>query len=213
MQIHQYVVGPLQTNCYFLITSKNQTVIIDPGADGDFLSNEILRLKLTPTLIYFTHGHFDHVSGGLPLFLNFKPKTFLHPKDIPLYNHAQISAKYFAQVDSDPTIPPRYLTSNLQKCQDYLTRTLQTVVKLLEVPGHSPGLTALYLPQKHLLFSGDLIFTQGVIGRTDFPYSRPSDMKKSLQKISKLPPQTKVYPGHEATFILADFLKTTSSLQ
>jgi len=45
------------------------------------------------------------------------------------------------------------------------------------------------------MFSGDFIFERS-IGRTDFPYSSPEDMKKSLKKIKNLPDNLIVCPGH-----------------
>ena len=45
------------------------------------------------------------------------------------------------------------------------------------------------------LFSGDFIF-QGSIGRVDFPYSNPQDMKDSLKKVLLWKDDFTVYPGH-----------------
>jgi glyoxylase-like metal-dependent hydrolase (beta-lactamase superfamily II) len=45
------------------------------------------------------------------------------------------------------------------------------------------------------MFSGDFIFERS-IGRCDFPYSSPQDMKKSLQKFKTLNFDKIVYPGH-----------------
>ena len=48
------------------------------------------------------------------------------------------------------------------------------------------------------MFSGDFIFERS-IGRTDFPYSNPEDMKKSLEKFKKIDYDKTVYPGHGGT--------------
>eukprot|EP00995_Heteronema_vittatum_P012066 NODE_7881_length_381_cov_160.168675_g6173_i0.p3 GENE.NODE_7881_length_381_cov_160.168675_g6173_i0~~NODE_7881_length_381_cov_160.168675_g6173_i0.p3 ORF type:complete len:71 (-),score=10.28 NODE_7881_length_381_cov_160.168675_g6173_i0:134-346(-) len=42
---------------------------------------------------------------------------------------------------------------------------------------------------------GDLLF-QGSVGRTDFPYSDPAAMRRSLQTVCRLPDPTVVCPGH-----------------
>ncbi|MGH2611780.1 MAG: MBL fold metallo-hydrolase, partial [Rhabdochlamydiaceae bacterium] len=68
-------------------------------------------------------------------------------------------------------------------------------LKVIETPGHSPGGVCLWFPKEKVLFSGDTLF-QGSMGRIDFPTSRPSQMWQSLKKLAKLPPETKVYPGH-----------------
>ena len=48
------------------------------------------------------------------------------------------------------------------------------------------------------MFSGDFIFERS-IGRTDFPYSNPADMIKSLEKFKLIPYDKTVYPGHGKT--------------
>ncbi|MDY3796372.1 MAG: MBL fold metallo-hydrolase, partial [Agathobacter sp.] len=38
MKINQYVVGPVQTNCYFVINEEtNEMIVIDPGASAKAL--------------------------------------------------------------------------------------------------------------------------------------------------------------------------------
>lgn len=61
LKIEQYVVGPVQTNCYFAINpSTSEVLIIDPGASADKLAKIIKDEKLKPVAILLTHGHFDH---------------------------------------------------------------------------------------------------------------------------------------------------------
>ena len=61
-------------------------------------------------------------------------------------------------------------------------------------PGHSPGGISLYAPGH--LFSGDLIFKEGV-GRTDLPGGDSDRLLDSVQRIlSSLPDDTTIYPGH-----------------
>lgn len=67
LKVEQYVVGPVQTNCYFAINDDTKEVlVIDPGASADQLAKKIRQEKLTPIAILLTHGHFDHAgwSGG-----------------------------------------------------------------------------------------------------------------------------------------------------
>ena len=45
------------------------------------------------------------------------------------------------------------------------------------------------------MFSGDFIFERS-IGRTDFPYSSPMDMKDSLLRFKEITYDKVVYPGH-----------------
>jgi len=66
-------------------------------------------------------------------------------------------------------------------------------LKIINTPGHSKG--GICILYKDILFSGDTIFHRGTIGRTDLPGSDETEMKKSLEKISKLKFKT-LCPGH-----------------
>jgi glyoxylase-like metal-dependent hydrolase (beta-lactamase superfamily II) len=67
-------------------------------------------------------------------------------------------------------------------------------LKIFHTPGHSPGSISLYLPDRKLLFTGDLVF-KGGIGRTDLPGGDGSLLKKSLKRLSELEIEW-LLPGH-----------------
>lgn len=69
-------------------------------------------------------------------------------------------------------------------------------LKVLHTPGHSKGSVCLYMPGH--LFSGDTLFST-TWGRTDLPGGSEMEMRQSLRKLSLLPDDTVVYPGHDET--------------
>lgn len=73
--------------------------------------------------------------------------------------------------------------------------------EVFETPGHTNDSISFYFPKEKVLFSGDFIF-EGTIGRFDFPNSSLSQMRDSLEKISKYPDDIIVYPGHGNSTIL-----------
>lgn len=179
MEITTLTVGPLQTNCYLLSHSQtNQTIIIDPGEEADFITQEIIQKKLKPTLIFLTHGHFDHVLGSLELKLNFNLPLALHPKDLSLYQKAPQSALHWINQSGAPVPPPDILLSP----EDTLPSPFSDFT-VIHTPGHTPGGVSLYSSQHNLLFSGDTLFHQGV-GRTDFSYSSSSNLKNPSKNSS-----------------------------
>lgn len=202
--LHHFRVGQMAANCYFLVEKDTgHTLIIDPGDEGDFLSEKILELKLSPVGIFFTHGHFDHVGGALPLFLNFSTATplpvFLHPHDWPIYQRAASTALHFTNLPSDPIIPQQ----NLLDCRSpLLTKLFSSPPKVIPLPGHTPGSCGLHFPAAKIIFSGDLIFADGSVGRTDFSYSSRPALSRSLARLKKLPAQTLICPGHDDAFYL-----------
>jgi glyoxylase-like metal-dependent hydrolase (beta-lactamase superfamily II) len=56
---------------------------------------------------------------------------------------------------------------------------------VFDTPGHSPGSVCLYWPEVKVLFTGDVIFNQG-IGRTDLPEGSGARLKESIKLIKDL---------------------------
>mgnify|MGYP000154623238 CR=1 FL=1 len=83
-------------------------------------------------------------------------------------------------------------------------------VTLLHLPGHSPG--SLVLQTGSALFVGDVLFA-GSIGRTDLPGGSFPVMMQSLQRLSALPGDPHVYPGHGETTTLNTERRTNPYLQ
>lgn len=214
LAIDKLTVGDLEANCYLVssevsprtvarrdssevIPIRNECIIIDPGDDADFIADTITHEKLKPTAIVLTHGHFDHVLGCLELKLNFGIPIYLHEKDKKLYSSANQSALHWLKKKT-LKVPPidRFIKEGdkIKIGDEQLT--------VIETPGHTPGSLCLY-DGKRNLFTGDTLFKDGV-GRTDFSYSRPLQLIKSLDKLKKLPESTIIYPGHGDSAILSE---------
>lgn len=59
MNIDILPVGALQANCY-IISKDGKCLIIDPGADENFIISRIVEENLKPLAILLTHNHNDH---------------------------------------------------------------------------------------------------------------------------------------------------------
>ncbi len=57
--------------------------------------------------------------------------------------------------------------------------------KIFHTPGHSPGSISIYWTEKKALFTGDLIFKDGV-GRTDLPGGNGKELKESIKRLEEL---------------------------
>lgn len=210
-QLYIFPVGPLQTNCYFLIDKNSrQALMIDPGDEGDFLSEQVLELNLQLRALYFTHGHCDHVLGALPLFLNFSQPdqplpVFLDPLDKSLYQQARQTAQHFSSTPVDPIIPVKQLAPpTLNFFQEIFPAS---PAKILSTPGHTPGSLTLYFPADKVAFVGDLIFADGSVGRTDTAAGDAKKLHLSLALLQKkLHPDTLICPGHAGPFTLSTVL-------
>ena len=177
MKIKVQPMGPYQTNCY-IVTKDGKDIIIDPGVGA----TEWVKKNVTnPIAILNTHGHFDHVWSNAALQKELGIKLYTPKDDVMLLN----SSSWM------PDLPPS--TPDVEIDGDAELDLEGIKIKFRHFPGHCPGCSTIEIDDA--MFSGDFIFEKS-IGRTDFPYSSPQDMKKSLEKFKQIPYDKTVYPGH-----------------
>lgn len=208
MKIITLKVGQLRTNCYLVFDEKTrECLIIDPGDDADYIMRIIADEKLTPTKIIATHGHFDHVLAVTELKLAYSIPFLMHKDDEFLLARMNSSVKFFLGIDSKIPIPKvdEYLQCDQKLPIRNLPAQTSCELKIVCIPGHTPGCIALHSAIYSVAFVGDLVFAGGAVGRTDFSYSSYDDLRKSIERISKLPGDTKLHCGHGKS-ILCDQL-------
>lgn len=69
LNYEKLIVGEMRTNCYLVWDEDKKVVIIDPGDEVEFISDEIEKRQLKPIGILLTHRHPDHTRAVLPLEL------------------------------------------------------------------------------------------------------------------------------------------------
>ena len=201
MEIITLPVGSQLTNCYLLVDEvDNETLIVDPGDDSDFISQTILERNLKPKAIILTHGHFDHCLGVLELKLNFHLPIYLNQNDLFLYKNVKNSADHF--------VPGLHLSNppvdhNLE--DRHLFNLGKSVIETIHTPGHTPG--SVCLKSNKILITGDTLFAEE-LPNVSHTYSNKSGLLQSLKKIGKLPPETIIYPGHGPSSSLGEAIKT-----
>lgn len=197
-EIHPLQVGQMRSNCYLVKDKKSsETLIIDPGDDGEYIIEQLTRLTCIPKLIVATHGHFDHIMAVLTISLTFQIPFRLNCKDQFLADKMRENARHFLETDAGPSPP---IDQDLTDRDQLKVGDINFAV--IETPGHTPGSVCLYDKRYNILFAGDLMFAQGGIGRTDFSYSNQNDLYSSLLKIFRLDDKTDIYPGHGSRFKL-----------
>ena len=68
--------------------------------------------------------------------------------------------------------------------------------QVIFIPGHTKGHVAFYFSKEKIVFTGDTLFSLGCGRVFEGTYNQ---MFNSLTKLKNLPPETKVYFGHEYT--------------
>jgi len=192
MTIKRIFVGNLITNCYLLIFS-DRIAVVDPGDHPEKILSACGDLPVTDVIL--THGHLDHVAALRRICDRFSPRVWMHPEDEKFLNEDALRA---------PGMPKEahwqydYAATDFVGEGDEITvgpkeDSLGLIV--LHTPGHTPGSICLYSEEQKILFAGDTLF-KGTCGRTDFPLGSMEQMRKSLHKLSELPGDTAVFPGH-----------------
>ena len=131
------------------------------------------------THIFNTHHHFDHAGGNQQLKAQWNCRVVGADND----------AERIPGIDQRVAEGDKFAFGDVE-------------VAVLEVPGHTTGHIAFYLPSEGKVFVGDTLFALGC-GRL-FEGS-PEQMWNSLQKLMALPDDTVVYCAHEYTQANAAF--------
>jgi|TARA_X000000368_G_scaffold2385_1_gene1852 glyoxylase-like metal-dependent hydrolase (beta-lactamase superfamily II) len=187
LYLEQLLVGPMD-NFIYLVGSKStrEVTIIDPAWDIDALLTHIKEKDLKLTSVLVTHYHPDHIGGGMGGHSIEGIAELLEKDPVKIFVH-KLEAEGVKKVTgvSDTDL-------NIVESGDHLTIG-ENDIEFLHTPGHTPGSQCFKVNNN--LVSGDTLFVQGC-GRVDLPGSNSEDMFHSLQKLSALPNETILYPGH-----------------
>jgi hydroxyacylglutathione hydrolase len=156
--------------------ASGDTAVVDPGDAAPVLA-EAARRGWTISQVWNTHWHPDHTGGNLAI----KQAT-----------GARISGP------AKERIPGRDVALN----EGDTVRIGDNVGRVIEVPGHTLGHIALLFDEERVAFVGDTLFAMGC-GRLF--EGTPAQMYRSLQRLTGLPEDTKLYCAHEYTLSNARF--------
>lgn len=181
--LHAFVwQSPTANNCNAYFIDGPCRVLIDPGHRALFehvdLGLKELGLNTDDIdLVVCTHAHPDHLES-VQLF---KEKSTLFTLGEIEWQWAATTGKDMSAaygIDIEARAPDFFLQEGMLsldglEMQIYLT------------PGHSPGSVCLYWSAQKALFTGDLVFKDG-LGRTDLPGGDGAKIKESIQRMARL---------------------------
>lgn len=178
----------VQNNCNTFFIDGTRRILIDPGhyhLFGHVQRNlEFLGISLDQIhVVIVTHGHPDHMEavrrfGKSTLFaMNREEYLFID----------ELAGAYL-----DIPAPDFFLDEGELTIGEHTFQVITT-------PGHSPGSLCLYWNRKKVLFTGDVVFYDG-IGRTDLVGGSGLQLKESIQRLSRLDVDY-VLPGHGSVLV------------
>ncbi len=194
LQIKSFTFNPLQENTYILYDETKECVIIDPGCyereEEEELVSFIEDNNLKVVLLLNTHCHIDHVLGNYFVKAKYKVKLLIHPKDEPVLKAVKVYAPNYGLSQYQEALPDGFFE------EGEIISWGNQQLKVLFVPGHSPGHVAFHHQVKKIVIGGDVLFLNS-IGRTDLPGGNFETLINSIhQKLFTLQDDTTVYPGH-----------------
>ena len=200
MILEMMTVGPIETSCYiFGDEITGEVIVIDPGAEAGRIKKYIKDKNLKLKCIVNTHGHADHIGANN----DFDAPVWIHKDDADfLTDHNKNLSAYL----EEPVVSPQ---ADKLLAEGDIVEVGSLKLEVIHTPGHTPGGISLkYITNeeqnqekqdktKLFIFTGDTLFSQGGIGRTDFPHSSNRQLWDSINnKLFTLPDETIIYPGH-----------------
>ena len=137
------------------------------------------RNNINLKYILNTHHHYDHIGGNKELKNKYGSKIVAFKNDMDRIPNIDI----FVQ-DNET-----WKAGNFQ-------------AKIYHIPGHTNGHIAFHFFNEKKIFTGDTLFSLGCGRIFEGTFEQ---MFNSLNKIKKLPKETKIYCGHEYTLQNSNF--------
>ena len=167
--------------------ATGECVLVDPAYSAKELVEIVGADGMRVTGALATHYHPDHIGGKMMGFKLQGVRELLGEVGVKVHcNEAEVPWVKRVTELSDSDIAAHEGGDTLM--------VGEVRIEFVHTPGHTPGSQCFYV--EGCLVSGDTLFLDGC-GRTDLPGSDAEQMYESLQRLSRLPESTIVYPGHK----------------
>lgn len=202
--------GSYYCNTYIIGNEGEPCIVVDPGCNNNSSLDRYIDKHHGGILsaILLTHGHFDHIGGletlqhKAPIYVHIEDEAYL---DDPYLNGSTVFGLPEVLINKE-----EWEIINPSDNEEFLVNGI--TIKAMHTPFHTKGSLIYYIKDEGALLTGDTLFHLG-IGRSDLPGACPRLMPSSLTKIRKLPPETKIYPGHQGSSTLMNEFMFNSYLK
>jgi hydroxyacylglutathione hydrolase len=189
VEVHKVSGAAFDGNVYLILDER--PILVDAGMmAGPTLKN--IKKFIDPgkiEMIVLTHCHHDHSGAAPELKAATGARLLLSEKEVGAIGDDLASVAYLFGQQA-----PQYQVDETLK-EGMVLDIGEWKLEVLETPGHSTGSLCLYEPRAKVLFSGDTVFPDGNIGRTDMYGGSTPDLVASIDRLTGLDVET-MYPGH-----------------
>lgn len=167
----------------------SHAVMIDAGGPVDPLLRVLERMRFELTHVLLTHHHRDHVS------------------ELERVRERWPDAAVLIHDSERDAVPGA--TGTMAPGETIYSGALE--IEPIHTPGHTAGMLSLLLGDPAHptdVFTGDTLFKRSVGGVRAPGHTTYADLKASIMdKLLKLPPETRIHPGHTDPTTVADELE------
>ncbi len=189
VEVHKVSGAAYDGNAYLVMAER--PALIDAGMYFEPTIKKIGKF-IDPTeleMIILTHCHHDHSAAAPRIKESTGAKILLSREEIGLVGDDLATVAYLFGDTA-----PEYVVD--VPLDDGISLDLGDLrLEVIHTPGHSPGSICLYERDEKMLFSGDTVFPDGNIGRTDLFGGSIEDLVRSIERLLELDVRC-MYPGH-----------------
>ena len=184
-----------------LLISGGEALVVDPSVPCERIIDAAESECAKIIGILLTHGHFDHIFSLDSLRERLGISAMIHKDDAEMITDGRKNAFYtFFHRDSSYS-PVEILFDDGHKIS-----LGNETVEAIHTPGHSKG-SVCYLCGDSLI-TGDTLFSDS-IGRSDLWGGDHSALMRSLDRLSELDKNIRIYTGHGPDELLGRALDNT----
>ena len=189
VEVHKVSGAAYDGNVYLILDDR--PILVDAGMmAGPTLKN--IKKYIDPLkieMILLTHCHHDHSGAAAELKEATGARLLLSEKEVTCVGDDLTTVAYLFGMEA----PQFQVDETLSEGR--ILDIGKWKLEVLETPGHSQGSICLYEKTEKVLFSGDTVFPDGNIGRTDMYGGDTIKLIKSVERLTSLDVKT-MYPGH-----------------
>jgi hydroxyacylglutathione hydrolase len=189
VEVHKVSGAAFDGNVYLILDKR--PILVDAGMMAAPTLRNIKKF-IDPAkieMIVLTHCHHDHSGAAPELKAVTGARLLLSEKEVGAVGDDLASVAYLFGQQA-----PAYEVDETLK-EGMVLDTGEWKLEVMETPGHSTGSLCLYEPRAKVLFSGDTVFPDGNIGRTDMYGGSTPDLVASIERLTGIDVEI-MYPGH-----------------